>query len=158
MVDIKRTSKAAFPLAGLLAITTVLVSWLFSKINLKVTALMSGIPLTTAFTSTLGSKVIHFIDGYLPLTNLQSLVMIAITAFILLVLGMLTVEITGIDDLFKKEWEKLASIIVIGSLYAYLLAVGLKFEGALLLGLGIYAVALSLVAIYVIVPITKVRW
>lgn len=159
MNKIWKLVRDSFPVAAVVTGVSLLLSYLAGILNLKVTALMSGIPLSSGITPTFGGNVIKFIDGILPLVgvnglNLQNVIFTIITVMAIYIGGVFLygfAENMGFKP--KSRIAKLTSILVLGTLAIHLITawnVGLQnlFDLNLLIGLVLYAAIAGTVVIF----------
>ncbi len=164
--DIWKSVRESIPIASVITLVSLILSYLASLTNIKITALMSRIPLSSGITPNFGGNVIKFLDGTLQLVgvsglNLQNVLFTIITVMAIYIGGVLLfgfAENLGFKP--KSRIARLTTVLVLGTLLIHLITAwnaGLAnlFDLSLLIGLLIYS---AIVGFVVIFTSDKIKW
>lgn len=139
------------PIWSAVIITAVLlaVNYIMSFLNYPVQSLYSSVGPVTAISGTLGSKVLGWIGGIIPIGNFlgMGIVAVLISAYLILLVGDYLVQL-GLP-VAKGKVGLLTSKILYGTAVFYLLIVGLVMKSwGIWLGLLIHTLIVAFIASY----------
>lgn len=118
--------KASLILAAYVTIVSLVLTFLVTKfLGISVTQLFS-IGATTGITATVGTKFLAFINRFVAF-DILSIVTLYISAAIVIIAGNFLMGL-GLPA-GKNNWQKLALVLLYGTVPFYLLLVGMKWMG-----------------------------
>lgn len=140
-MDIGKKLKNSITPGIVIGVVVTLLAYLLNIVKIKPTALMSGIPLSTAVTSGTGKYIVSLIDGIYPVSGIATTLLWTILAGIAIIfVGTLVYNLVS-PRAGKSTSSRIAYVIFYGSLPVYFIAVGgLKFVLGTLIGMALYAV------------------
>lgn len=141
-------------LAAVFTVAMLILNWISSTIFGVVPRTLFGIisypsvipAPVQPISSTLGGKLVSYMSGILPAFDIPSIILVFISAFIAILIGMWLVSYFKINWA-KSKTGKLATVILVGTVPIYLLIVGFTYPGtSSLIGVAIYTLAASYIA------------
>jgi len=157
-VGLKIDWKQSSILALVVTLAAIAVQWVFANVlGQVIKPLFSAIPAVTPITGTIGSEVLSFVGGYLPLAGLDFMgyLTLFISSLALMIVGELLIDnfklptfkgILGMD----VRMGRLMSVILYGSVPVYLLLVRFALPSIMtVVGVAIYTVVVSVVAVLI---------
>lgn len=152
-VELKNSAILALPVTA----AVWLVSFAFNKLNLgAIDSLFSSVPATSGITSTVGSKVLSFVGGIIPIQfEFMSILTTYISAMVAILIGSYLVNNFKLPT-FKKflgmngNAGTIASYILYGAIPVYLILIGFKIPSLMtVVGLVLHTALVSIAAVYI---------
>ena len=151
---LKGRMQAALVLGAYITAVIWVLNWILAKVSYAAPAQLFGIslpqvPLTTGITATIGQKVVEFLNGIISF-NLPSIIILYISAVAIVFVGALAIDNISMLPQGKNSWQRLALILLYGTLVFYFVFIGFIFGGwSLWLGLVIWYIAVALAVNFV---------
>ena len=141
--------------AGLIAASALLVSFIFSKIGVVTTELFSAFPSVSVVTATAGEKVLGLLSGILPISDMWGFGILAlfISAILMVSFGEFAMDNLKFPYLkkipgVKPSTARLFSMIIYGAIVPYVILVGFVAPQAMsFLGIAIHTFATAFIAV-----------
>jgi len=124
-------------------VTVLLLNWILSFANYSVKELF-GITTATGITTTIGNKVVSILQNLISF-NIESIIYLFISATLIIYVGSYARDKLKFLPNGKTEWQRLALILLYGTVPFYVLLIGLKLPTmGTLIGLGVYYAVVAL--------------
>lgn len=126
-----------------ITVTVLILNYLLSFANISVKQIF-GITAATGITTTIGNKVVSILQNLVSF-NIESIIYLFISAVLIIYVGTFARDKLKFLPNGKTEWQRLALILLYGTIPFYVLLIGLKLPTwGTLVGLGVYYIVVAL--------------
>lgn len=145
MALLKGRASAAFILGAYVTGVVLALNWLLKMVGQNAPTQLFGInvPTATGITTTVSTKFVAFLNGIIAF-DLTQIVMLYLAAVIIIFVGALAMDYLKLPS-GKNNWQRIAFILLYGTIVFYLLLVGFKMlPWQSIFGLAIWYLAVAL--------------